>query len=190
MLLCPWDSQGKNTKWVAVPSSRGSSRARDQTHIFYVSCIGRPEKAMAPHSSTLAWKIPWTEEPGGLQSIGSLRVGHDWGTSLSTFTFMHWRRRWQPTSVFLPGESQERGSLVGCPQWGHTESATTEATSQQQQQHWQAGPLHWHHLRSPHVPISSTNYFTIITSSLHVFLYLSLTSSVSQFLDFMIIMDL
>ena len=35
------------------------------------------EKAMAPHSSTLAWKIPWTEEPGGLQSMGSLRVGHD-----------------------------------------------------------------------------------------------------------------
>ena len=38
---------------------------------------GGPEKAMAPHSSTLAWKIPWTEEPGGLQSMGSLRVGHD-----------------------------------------------------------------------------------------------------------------
>ena len=35
------------------------------------------EKAMAPHSSTLAWKIPWTEEPGRLQSMGSLRVGHD-----------------------------------------------------------------------------------------------------------------
>ena len=44
------------------------------------------EKAMAPHSSTLAWKIPWTEEPGRLQSMGSLRVGHDWATSLS-YTF-------------------------------------------------------------------------------------------------------
>ena len=42
---------------------------------------------MAPHSSALAWKIPWTEEPGGLQSMGSLRVGHDWATSLSIFTF-------------------------------------------------------------------------------------------------------
>ena len=41
------------------------------------------EKAMAPHSSTLAWKIPWTEEPGGLQCMGSLQVGHDWATSLS-----------------------------------------------------------------------------------------------------------
>ena len=44
------------------------------------SCV---EKAMAPHSSSLAWKIPWTEEPGRLQSMGSLRVGHDWATSLS-----------------------------------------------------------------------------------------------------------
>ena len=51
--------------------------------------ITRAEKAMAPHSSTLAWKIPWTEEPGGLQSMGSLRVRHDWTTSLSLFTLMH-----------------------------------------------------------------------------------------------------
>ena len=48
------------------------------------------------------------EEPGRLQSVGSLRVGHDWATSLSLFTFMHWRRKWQPTPVFLPGESQGR----------------------------------------------------------------------------------
>ena len=74
---------------------------------------------MAPHSSTLAWKIPWMEEPGWLQSMGSLRVRHDWATSLSLFTFMHWRRKWQPTPVFLPGESQGRGSLVGCCLWGH-----------------------------------------------------------------------
>ena len=70
------------------------------------------------HSSPLAWKIPWTEEPGGLQSMGSLRVGQDWATSCSLFTFMHWRRKWQPTPVFLPGESQGRGSLVGCPSMG------------------------------------------------------------------------
>ena len=76
------------------------------------------EKAMAPHSSTLAWKIPWTEEPGRLQSMGSLRVGHDWATSLSLFTFMHWRRKWQPTPVFSPGESHGRRSLVGCRLWG------------------------------------------------------------------------
>ena len=68
------------------------------------------EKAMAPHSSTLAWKIPWMEEPGRLQSM--LRVGHDWATSLSLFTFMHWRRKWQLTPVFLPREShREPGEL-------------------------------------------------------------------------------
>ena len=86
------------------------------------------EKAMAPNSSTLAWKIPWTEEPAGLQSMGSLRVGHDWATSFSLFTFMHWRRKWQPNPVFLPGESQRRGSLVGFRLWGRTESHTTEVT--------------------------------------------------------------
>ena len=95
------------------------------------------EKAMAPHSSTLAWKIPWTEEPGRLQSMGSGRVGHVWATSLWLFTFMHWRRKWQATPVFLPGESQGRRSQVGCRLWGHTESDTTEVTKQQQQQQQQ-----------------------------------------------------
>ena len=83
---------------------------------------------MAPHSRTLAWKIPWTEEPGGPQSMGSLRVGQDSATSLSFFTLLHWRRKWQPTPVFLPGESQGWGSLVGRRLWGRTESDTTEAT--------------------------------------------------------------
>ena len=156
------------------------------------------EKAMASLSSTLAWKIPWTEEPGRLQSMGSLESdtterlhfhfslttfkivpivfgfqyfvtyldvnfsclrfsklletldnflillhgeshewrslvgcspwGRDWATSLSLFTFMHWRRKWQPTPVFLPGEFQGRGSMVGCRLWGRTEADTTEAT--------------------------------------------------------------
>ena len=65
---------------------------------------------MAPHSSTLAWRIPCTEEPGRLQSMGSLEVGQDWATSLSRFTFLHWRKKWQPTPVFLPGESQGHGA--------------------------------------------------------------------------------
>ena len=60
------------------------------------------------------WEVLRTEEPSGLQSMGSLRVGHDWVTSLSLFTFLHWRRKWQPTPVFLPGESQGRRSLMGC----------------------------------------------------------------------------
>ena len=89
----------------------------------------RSKKVMATHSSILAWKIPWTEEPGRLQSMGSLRVGHDRATSLSLFTFMHWKSKWQPiTPVFLPGESQGWGSLVGCHLWGRTESDTTDTT--------------------------------------------------------------
>ena len=82
---------------------------------------------MAPHSRTLAWTIPWMEEPGRLQSMGSRRV-RQLSVLPSLFTFMHWRRKWQPTPVFLPGESQGQGSLVGCCLWGHTESDMTEAT--------------------------------------------------------------
>ena len=74
--------QARVLEWVAISFS---------LNIVDFSCR---EGKMAPHSSTLAWKIPWTEEPGGLQSMWSLRVGHDWATSLSLFTFMHWRRKW------------------------------------------------------------------------------------------------
>ena len=81
---------------------------------------------MALHSSTLTWKIPWMEEPGRLQSMESLRVGHDWATSLSLFTFLHWRRKWQPTQVFLPGEFHGQRSLAGYRPWGGKESDTTE----------------------------------------------------------------
>ena len=84
---------------------------------------------MASHSSTLAWEIPWMEEPGGLPSMGSLRVGHYWVPSLSLFTFMHWRRKWQPTLVFLPGEFHGQRSLVGYSPRDHKESDTTERLS-------------------------------------------------------------
>ena len=60
--------------------------------------------------------------------VGSSPWGHTTERLLSLFTFMHWRRKWQPTPVFLPGESQGWGSLVGCRLRGHTESDTTEAT--------------------------------------------------------------
>ena len=87
------------------------------------SCLYCMEKAMATHSSTLAWEIPWMEEPGRLQSMGLKRAGHDWATSLSLFIFMHWRRKWQPNPVFLPGESQgwePRGLLsMGSHRVGH-----------------------------------------------------------------------
>ena len=82
---------------------------------------------MAPHSSTLAWEIPWMEElvgcsPWGLEELGMTE------RLLSLFTLMHWRRTWQPTPVFFPGESQGQRSQVGCCLWGRTGSDTTEAT--------------------------------------------------------------
>ena len=121
--------------WTEEPSglhtvhgvTKSQTRLRDFTftfmrYIYFCATVKcKSEKAIASHSSTLAWKTPWREEPGRLQSMGSLRVGHDWATSLSLFTFMHWRRKWQPTPGLLPGESQGRGSLVGCRLWGHTE---------------------------------------------------------------------
>ena len=73
---------------------------------------------MAPHSSTLAWKIPSTEEPGRLQSMASLRVGHDWTTSLSLFAFIDWRRKWQPTPVFLHWRIPGTGEPSGLPSMG------------------------------------------------------------------------
>ena len=83
---------------------------------------------MAPHSSTLAWKIPWTEEPGGLQSMGSLRVG----TRLSNFTFtfhFHALEKEMAThSSVLAWRIPGTGSLVGCRLWGRIESDTTEVT--------------------------------------------------------------
>ena len=78
--------------------------------IVLVTCSADfAEKAMATHSSTLAWTIPWTEEPGRLWSMGSLRVRHDWASSLSLFTFMHRRRKWQPTAASCLQNPRDRG---------------------------------------------------------------------------------
>ena len=80
------------------------------------------EKEMATHSSVLAWRIPGTGEPDGLPSMGSHRVRHEWND------LAHTSASWQPIPVFLPGESQGQGNLIGCHLWGRTESDTTEAT--------------------------------------------------------------
>ena len=84
---------------------------------------------MATPFSILAWKIPWEEELGGLQSMGSQRVGRDRATSLSLFLFMRWRRKWQPTPVFLTGKFHGQRSLVGPSPWGWKELDTTEQLS-------------------------------------------------------------
>ena len=80
------------------------------------------------HSSTFAWKISWTEEPGRLQSMGSLGVGHDLSDFTFPFHFHALEKEMATHSNVLLGESQGRGSLVGCCLWGRTESDMTEAT--------------------------------------------------------------
>ena len=87
-----------------LPVALGVSSREDNGNPLQYSCL----------------ENPMDEGAGRLQSMGSLGVGHDWETSLSLFTFMHWRRKWQPTPVFWPGESQVQGSLVGYSSWGHT----------------------------------------------------------------------
>ena len=113
-LLCPWDFPGKNTGVGCHFLLQGlSSRPRDQTCIFWISCI--------------AGRF-FTTRTTGESKLRRAQSYQDWATSHSLFTFMHWRRKWQPTPVFLPGESQGQRSLVGCRLWGRTELDTTEAT--------------------------------------------------------------
>ena len=84
------------------------------------------EKDVANHSSTLAWKIPQTEEPGKVTVHGFVQ-SRTWLSDF-TFTFKHWRRKRQPTPVFLPEEFQGQRNLVGCCLWGRTDLDTTEVT--------------------------------------------------------------
>ena len=99
----------QSTSWETLGGMKHKVESRLPGEISITSDM-QTEKAMATHSSTLAWKIPWMEDPGRLQSMGSWRVRHDWVTSLSLFTFMYWRRKWQPTPVFLPENTRDRGA--------------------------------------------------------------------------------
>ena len=131
LVLLTWDCEGF-----------GGQRRRKRKH-YLLKCNWFQDvySWVETYISNHSWKIrrrQWhptpvllpgkSHEQRRLQSMGSLRVGHNWAISLSLFTFMHWRRKWQPTLVFLPGESQGWQSLVGCCLWGRTESDTTEAT--------------------------------------------------------------
>ena len=124
LLYCrfsPWLGNWDPTSCLAWPK-------KEWNNAIYSNIDGPSGEGYGTHSSTCAWRIPWMEEPGRLQSMGSPRVGHDWTTSLLLFPFMHWRRKWQPTPVFLSGESRGWGRLVGCRLWGRTELDTTEVT--------------------------------------------------------------
>ena len=120
--------------WAAVHGvAKGWTWLSDFTFTFHFHAL---EKEMATHSSVLTWRIPGTGEPGGLPSMGSHRVGHDWSDlatktvselfeytrqhryHLTPFNIYTRRRQWHPTPVLLPGKSHGRRSLVGCNPWG------------------------------------------------------------------------
>ena len=127
-----------------------------ETWVRYLGWEDALENEMATYTSIFVWETPWTKKPGGLQSMGSQRVGHDWVTK--TFTLktcigavikestcqcrrhkrcwfdpwvakITWRRKWQPTPVFLPEESHRQRTLSGCSPWGRKDSDTTERLS-------------------------------------------------------------
>ena len=114
--------------WAAVHGVATSwTWLSDFTFTFHFHTL---EKKMATHSSVLILRIPGMGEPGGLPSMGSHRVGHDWSdlaaAAAAAATYIHQRRQWHPTPVLLPGKSHGWKSLVGYSPWGLEESDMTE----------------------------------------------------------------
>ena len=123
----PWSRKESDTTEPLLLTDSIKTKAKQKCQIKLVNygSVRRRQR----HPTPVLFCLENPMDSGAWQAAvhGSLRVGHDWAASLSLFTFMYWRRKWQPTPVFLPGESQGRGSLVGCYLWGRTESDTTEA---------------------------------------------------------------
>ena len=111
-LLCPWNSPGKNT-------GVGCH--------FLLQRIFQTEGSNLMHCRQILYHL----SPQGILYITYIYIYIFFFSHLAPCGTKFWRRKWQPTPVFLPGESQGRGSLVGCHLWGCTESDTTEATLQQ-----------------------------------------------------------
>ena len=119
---------------------------------FYSILVKETEKAMAPHSSTLAWKILWTEEPGRLQSVGSRRVGHDWATSLSLFTFhFHALEKEMAThSIVLAWRIPGKGEPGGLPSMGsHSQTRLKRLSSSSSCSSQGENGKHWYGLLNP-----------------------------------------
>ena len=127
-------------------------RQTDKLFYKFTQCLFL-EKALAPHSSTLAWKIPWTEEPGGLQSRGSLRVGHDWVTSLSLFHFHALEKEmathssvlaWRIPGAGEPGGLMSMGSHRVGHNWSDLAAAAMSLLGQQVWEDFLSLVLEWH----------------------------------------------
>ena len=108
-----WPQAWKRSVFIPI-TKKGNAKECSNYHTVALISHASMKMTEAPHSSTLPGKSHWTEEPGRLQSMGSWRVGHDWATSISLFTFMHWRRKWQPTPVLCLENPTGQRSLVGC----------------------------------------------------------------------------
>ena len=111
--------------------------------VYTVSCL-KIEKEMAPHSSTLAWKIPWAEEPGGLQSVGLRRVRHDWVTSLSLFTLCIGEGNGNPLQCSCLENPRDRGAWWAAV-YGVAQSRTRlkwlSSSMPQKRRKWQPTPV-------------------------------------------------
>ena len=137
-VLLPGKSHGQRSLVGCSPWGRKESDTTEWLHFqFSLSCTGEgngnPLQCPClenPRDRGAWWAAVYGVEQSRtwLKWLSSSSSNSKWVTSLPLFTFMHWRRKWQPTPVFLPGESQGQGSLVGCCLWGRTESDTTEAT--------------------------------------------------------------
>ena len=106
-----WDQRGPMMKFHSKCDSKSLKFFMQKYHDL-------TEKAMAPHSGTLAWKLPWMEEPGRLQSMRSLRVGHNWATSLSLFHFPALEKEMATHSSVLAWRIPGTGEPGGLPSTG------------------------------------------------------------------------
>ena len=110
--------------WAAVQGvAKSRTRLSNFTFTFHFHAL---EKETATHSSVLAWRIPGTGEPGGLLSMGSHRVGHDWSNLAAAAAAVQLSRKWQPTPLLVPGKSHGQRSLASYSSLGCKESDRME----------------------------------------------------------------
>ena len=145
-----WISSGTTARASLVAHMVKNPPATRETWVWSLGWEDPLEEGMAPHSSILARKIPWTEEPGGLQSMGSLRVGHNWATSLSLFTFMHWRRKWQPAPAFCLENPRGREAWRAVQSMSSQQDVTEQpSTAQPQPSSLTRFSCSWHRQQRP-----------------------------------------
>ena len=136
-VLLPGKSHGQRSLVGCSPWGREESDTTERLHFHFPECSWDSLTSFSlfegeGNGNPLQYSCLENPMDGGAWWAAVQGVAQSWTRPsdflLSLYTFMHWRRKWQPTPVFLPGESQGRGSLVGCHLWGRTELDMTEAT--------------------------------------------------------------